>query len=74
MMILRPDNLDRVGPMLQTKRKMRGLSLRQIEIRTGIKNTSVNNIELNKNGARLSSLVLIADALGLEIEIREKKK
>lgn len=73
-MILRPDNLDRVGPMLQTKRKMRGLSLREMEARTGLLNASISNIELNKNGARVSSLVLIADALGLEVEIREKQK
>lgn len=67
------DSMDKVGVFLRQERERLGLTELDITARIGVARKTVKDIEANKNQMRLSTLVTIAEALGLEIEIRRKE-
>ena len=70
--LLTPENYRDVGPFLAVRRAMKGLKQQDVARRAGVTSACVSAIEAGTNAGRLSSVVAIAAALGLEIEIREK--
>lgn len=71
-MILTPENYAHAGERFGIIRKMQGLSQRQLSLKAGVSSACVSALEAGTNRGQLATFVLIADALGLEIEIREK--
>lgn len=72
-MNLTPENFQDVGPFLAVRRAMKGLKQQDVARAAGVTSACVSAIEAGTNAGRFSSVVAIAAALGLEIEIREKK-
>lgn len=71
-MILTPENYQDIGPFLAVRRAMKGLKQQDVAAAAGVTSGCVSAIEAGTNAGRFSSVVAIAAALGLEIEIREK--
>ena len=69
---LTPENYQDVGTFLAVRRAMKGLKQQDVARAAGVTSACVCAIEAGTNAGRLSSVVTIAAALGLEIEIREK--
>lgn len=69
-MIVTKDNMREVGRFLLDARKKAGLTLLDVEADTNLKKQTVSQLELCKAVPRLTTLVILADEIGLEIEIR----
>ena len=72
-MIITKENTDRVAGMFLTARRKKGLILEEGARRSGLTKTTVSALELGQSEPRLYTLVSMAEALGLEVEIREKR-
>lgn len=70
-MIITKDNTERVSGMFLTARKKKGLTLEETAKISGLTKTTVSALELGQSEPRLYTLVCMADALGLVVEIRE---
>lgn len=69
---LTPENYQDVGGFLAIRRVMMGMKQQDVARAAGVTSGCVSAIEAGTNAGRFSSVVAIAAALGLEIEIREK--
>ena len=54
------------GQWMKARRTERGMSLREIEVRTGIWNTALSYMELQGKSPTLSNFVRICEALGAD--------
>lgn len=72
-MILNADNLTDVGSFLKARRETLGIRIYPLSYKTGLSGATIHYAEKERNLPTLGTLVILADALGLEIEIREKQ-
>lgn len=71
-MIITRENEDRVCGMFLTARRKKGLTLEETAKASGLTKTTIASLELGHSEPRLYTLITMAEALGLEVEIREK--
>lgn len=71
-MIVTKGNEDRVAGMFLMARRKKGKTLEEIAKESGLTKTTVSSLELGQSEPRLYTLLCMAEALGLEVEIREK--
>lgn len=62
------------GKRIAALRKEKGISLRELEKRTGIANSNLCDIENGKKNATITTLARIADAIGCHISIAKGRK
>jgi transcriptional regulator with XRE-family HTH domain len=72
-MIVDQKNILEISGMLRARREELGLDVRTVANRAGLARQTIYYAEISRDAPRLSTLLLIADALGMEIEIREKR-
>ncbi|MEU8886757.1 helix-turn-helix transcriptional regulator [Streptomyces sp. NPDC048442] len=56
-----------IGEHIRVARRAAGLTQEQVGLRTGIERNNINRIEQGHSAARLDSLLLIADAIGVPL-------
>ena len=62
---LSKNRLKHFGLHLARLRKNRGMSLRNLALKSGVDHKKISDIELNKRGLKLETLFKLADGLGL---------
>lgn len=73
-MTVTSDTIFDVGQYLYRRRKTVGKTMLDIEHTHGVSHSTVDDIESGKTKPLLYTLVLICEALGLEVVIREKQR
>lgn len=68
MYILYQGERMRVEILLKELRLKKNMSLRELEIRSGVSKTQLNSIELNEKEPTITTLVRIAKALDVDIK------
>jgi transcriptional regulator with XRE-family HTH domain len=68
--IVTKDNMREVGRFLLDARKKAGVSQKDLARRSGLTNACISALESGTNVGRLSTIVCLAEAMGMEIEIR----
>jgi transcriptional regulator with XRE-family HTH domain len=56
-----------IGETIRTARRTAGLTQEQVGLRIGMERHNVNRIEMGHSAARLDTLLLIADAIGVPL-------
>lgn len=64
----------KIANMIEARRKELGLSLKDIEERTGLCSPAISRLTSVTNRPRLDTLYKVLDALGLDIKIERKEK
>jgi transcriptional regulator with XRE-family HTH domain len=57
--------MNKVGEFFALCREIKGLSLREVEVMTGISNATISQIETGKHGVTLVNAVKLCDAYGV---------
>lgn len=66
------DDRERIGKLIAKKRNEVGLSTRELAVLCGIDPSNINKIENGKYNVSIDILSKITNALGCEIDIKEK--
>lgn len=64
--------MENIAKSVKTKRRRLGLSQVEFSERTGIGLATIRDVEQGKTTVKLSSLLAIIDALGLELKLKDK--
>ncbi|MER7696148.1 helix-turn-helix transcriptional regulator [Streptomyces sp. NPDC096095] len=59
----------RVGARVRAAREHAGLTLEEVWLRSGIRITTISDIEQGHRSPRLDTLIRIADAIGVPLEV-----
>ena len=68
-----PENWHEIVDQLQAAAQRKGLTQTDLQERTGLLQTNISRIFLRKYAPNIQTLVILADAIGVEIRIVEKE-
>lgn len=62
-----------LGTLLRNERRAQALSQAQLAEKVGLRQATISSLERGENATRLSTVLDVLSALGLQIEISERK-
>lgn len=66
------ERYENIGKAIKQKRRAYGIKQTEFALRTGVGLATLRDIEQGKTSVKLSSLIIVLNALGLKIKLEDK--